>query len=366
MLEVDCSVRRGSFALEASFRSPMRGVTALFGRSGAGKSTLLAAIAGLLTPERGRIVFEGAVLLDTAARINVAAQDRAFGYVFQEARLFPHYRVAGNLRYGLSRARGRQVRVAYDTVVSLLGLTSLLERRVHTLSGGERQRVALGRALLFQPRALLLDEPLASLDAARKDEVLPYLERLRHELGIPMVYVSHSFDEVLRLADQVVVLERGSVAAAASLQRICIDPALRDILGEGVVGTVLEGEVLAARGPDGLARVRCGTLELRVHRLPEHSRRVRIYVPAEDVVLARERPRAISTRNVLELRVAQIEPSGGSLLIHLDAGDTRLIARITHSAASELQLATGMECFALLKAVTTQGRRLDRREPERT
>lgn len=365
MLEIDCSLRRGAFALEVSFTSPTRGVTALFGKSGSGKSTLVAVLAGLLAPDRGRVKFDDELLVETTRGVNVPTENRGLGCVFQDARLFPHYAVRGNLRYGLERLRGRPMRISFDSVVDLLGLAPLLDRRVFRLSGGERQRVALGRALLMQPRALLLDEPLASLDAARKDEVLPYLERLRSELGLPIVYVSHAFDEVLRLADQVVVLDHGSVAAAASLQQICIDPALRDILGEGVVGTVLEGEVPGASPADGLTTVRCGGLEIRLSRLPANTRRVRIYIAADDVSLARERPRAISTRNVLAARVRQVEPSAGSLLVHLAAGDTTLLARITPSAARELGIEPGVECFALLKAVATQGRRLDRREAAR-
>ena len=359
MLVFDCKVQRAAFTLEASFTAPGRGVTAVFGRSGAGKSTVIHVLAGLLEPLRGLVSIEGNVLLDTQHAVNVPAQLRALGCVFQDGRLFPHLDVRTNLRYGLRRTRGRPLLVSYNSVVDLLGLGAFQQRRPHQLSGGERQRVALGRALLSQPRALLLDEPLASLDEARKDEVLPYLERLRSHFGIPIVYVSHSFDEVLRLADHVVVLEAGKVVAAASLAQVCVEPALRRILGGGIVGTVFEGEALVRDGADGLAIVRCGDLQLRVSRLPEGSGRVRLYVAADDVAIARQRPQDISIRNVMPARIIDIEPDGGALLVHLAVAEARLLARITRSAGDELRLERGVECFALLKAVATQARRLD-------
>jgi molybdate transport system ATP-binding protein len=365
MLIFDCTVRRAAFTLEASFTAPSRGVTALFGRSGAGKSTVIQVLAGLLEPTRGLVSIEGNVLLDTQHAIDVPAQLRALGCVFQDGRLFPHLDVHGNLRYGLRRRRGRPVRVTYESVVELLGLGPLQQRRPHQLSGGERQRVALARALLSQPRALLLDEPLAALDEARKDEVLPYLEQLRSHFGIPIVYVSHAFDEVLRLADHVVVLEGGTVVAAASLAQVCVEPALRRILGAGVVGTIFEGEALARDVADGLAIVRCGNLQLRVSRLPEGNGKVRLYVAADDVAIARQRPHDISIRNIMPARIVDIEPDGGALLVHLAVADARLLARITRSAGDELRLERGVECFALLKAVATQARRLDPPDPER-
>jgi len=359
MLDVNCSLQRGSFELDAVFTAPARGVTAVFGRSGSGKSTLMSALAGLVTPRRGSIRWDESVLYDAANHVNVSPERRALGCVFQDARLFPHLSVLGNLRYGFSRARGRPQRISFASVIELLTLESLVERRVLQLSGGEKQRVALGRALLSQPRGLLLDEPLASLDAARKDEVLPYLERLRHELGIPIVYVSHSFDEVVRLADHVVVLGDGKVVASASLPEVCIDPALRSIVGERVVGSVIEGQVVRRDAGDGLATVRSGALELRVARTGA-SDRIRLHIAADDVTLARERPRAISTRNVLEMQVVRVEPSADSLLVHLARGESNLLARITHSAARELDVQPGIECFALLKAVAAYGRRPDR------
>ena len=214
MLRVSLLKRRREFTLAASFAAPTPGLIALFGRSGSGKTTLIEMIAGLLPPDEGEVQLTGTVLTDTRAGIAVAPERRRIGYVFQDSRLFPHLSVAGNLRYGMQRARSMPHAIHFEEVVDLLGLGALLGRRPHELSGGERQRVALGRALLSQPQLLLLDEPLASLDVARREEVLPYLERLRDWLSIPMVYVSHQFDEVLRLATYIVLLEEGRVLTA--------------------------------------------------------------------------------------------------------------------------------------------------------
>ena len=213
MLRVSLLKRRGAFTLTARFDAPTPGVTALFGRSGSGKTTLVETIAGLLPPDEGEVQLAGATLTDTRAGIAVPPERRRIGYVFQDARLFPHLTARGNLRYGEKRARGVPHYVRFEEVVQLLGLTALLERRPHELSGGERQRVALGRALLSQPRLLLLDEPLGSLDEERKEEILPYLVRLRDEAGIPMVYVSHDPPEMRKLATHVVMLKRGRVTA---------------------------------------------------------------------------------------------------------------------------------------------------------
>jgi molybdate transport system ATP-binding protein len=217
MLTVDVDKRLGDFAVSAAFDSA-GGATALFGPSGAGKTSVIAMIAGLLTPDRGRIVLDGDVLFDEAARVNVPAWRRRIAYVFQEGRLFPHLSVRHNLDYG--RWAGGQAAdgQAFAHVVEMLDIGHLLERRPGRLSGGERQRVAVGRALLMRPRLLLLDEPLASLDAARKSEILPYLERLRDQAQVPMIYVSHDAGEVRRIASRVVRLEGGQVTAAGGVE----------------------------------------------------------------------------------------------------------------------------------------------------
>ena len=246
MLSVDVKKRRGSFSLDARFELPTPGVVALFGRSGCGKSTLVNIIAGLLHADIGRVVLDEEVLLDTGRRLFVPPEHRRIGYVFQDARLFPHMSVAANLRYGERRAPAHRF-VSLDTVIGLLDLGSLMDRRTPQLSGGERQRVAIGRALLSQPRLLLLDEPLASLDAARRGEVLPYLETLRDQLVIPMVYVSHDFDEVLRLATHVVLMQSGRTIAQGGVGEMSLNASLRSIIGADEVGAIVDGTVLGTR-----------------------------------------------------------------------------------------------------------------------
>src|SRR5688572_7496662 len=213
MFSIRALKRRDGFTLDVAIEVSAPGVVGLFGRSGCGKSTLVNVVAGLLPADEAHVAIDGVVLEDTRTRTRLPAERRRIGYVFQDARLFPHLDALGNLRYAQRRAHGIEQRISLDFVVQLLGLDRLLQRRVQKLSGGERQRVALGRALLSQPRLLLLDEPLASLDMARREEVLPYLERLRDNFAIPIVYVSHQFDEVLRLATRVVLLDAGAVAA---------------------------------------------------------------------------------------------------------------------------------------------------------
>ena len=231
MLRVALTWQRPQFSLHARFEAATPGIIALFGRSGSGKTTLVNLIAGLLAPDAGEVSLDGEVLTDTQAGISVPAERRRIGYVFQNARLFPHLNVAGNLRYGAKRARAVAPFIRFDEVVALLGLEPLLTRRTHQLSGGERQRVALARALLSQPRLLLLDEPLASVDVARREEVLPYLEALRDRLEIPMVYVSHQFEEVLRLATHLVLIEAGEVLAQGTVGAVSLAPQLQRIVG---------------------------------------------------------------------------------------------------------------------------------------
>ncbi|HVF18382.1 MAG TPA: molybdenum ABC transporter ATP-binding protein, partial [Steroidobacteraceae bacterium] len=258
MLRVDVLKRRADFTLDVAIEMPTPGTIALFGRSGCGKSTLVNSIAGLLSADRALVEIDGIKLQDTGSNIRVPVEHRRIGYVFQDSRLFPHMNVAANLRYGERRARTDSRQVDFDHVVQLLGLKSLLERRAYQLSGGERQRVALGRALLSQPRLLLLDEPLAALDTPRREEVLPYLERLRDEFAIPMVYVSHRFDEVLRLATHVVVMEQGKVAVQGPIETVSRHAALRSIVGADAMGSVLNGSIASSDPQTGLTAVRIG------------------------------------------------------------------------------------------------------------
>lgn len=219
MIEVRAQMDLGGFQLDAVLRAPAQGVTALTGPSGSGKTTLINIIAGLLRPTQGRVAVAGQALFDSDQGINLPPQRRRVGYVFQEARLFPHLTVRGNLAYGMPRGARRGQSAELAATAELLGLEALLQRRPARLSGGEKQRVAMGRALLAQPRLLLLDEPLASLDSGRKQELIPYIARLSAERDLPIIYVSHAADEISRLASYVVLMQDGKVAAAAEAPR---------------------------------------------------------------------------------------------------------------------------------------------------
>ncbi len=357
MLTVQLNKRRGDFNLTLEFTAAESGVVALFGRSGCGKSTAVNLIAGLLQPDAGFIKLGDEVLVDTAQRINLPAEQRRIGYVFQDARLFPHYTVLGNLRYGLQRSHQQQPGIAFDTVVELLGLATLLQRRPPQLSGGEQQRVALGRALLSQPRLLLLDEPLASLDLARRAEVLPYLERVRDQLRIPMVYVSHQFEEVLHLATQVVLMQQGRVLAQGDLPDISLQPELRELVGAEALGAVVEGIVHDIDHHTGLARVAIGHGHINVDaQALQPGQRVRLQLLARDLILALAPPQGLSVRNMLPGRITRLTPDERhAMLVTLDVGGVSLIARVTASAATELQLRSGLSLWVLIKAVTLRG-----------
>ncbi len=353
MFEIKAHLQRGEFQLDVDIRAPSSGVLALFGRSGSGKTTLAHIVAGLLRPTHGRIAIDDTIYEDTPSRRFIRPEQRRIGYVFQDARLFPHLNVASNLRYGQRRATSKQQAGHWEHVVHLLGLQSLLHRRVHELSGGERQRVALGRALLARPRLLILDEPLASLDAARRNEVLPYLERLRDEFAVPIIYVSHDFDEVMRLADHVVLLERGSVAAQGGLGAMSLEPKLRQIVGSDAVGAVLSGEI-ESTDPRGLATARVGDARLSVSR--PHARtgaRVRVQLLARDLILAIEPPRGLSVRNVIQGRVVDVSRDDDETdLVRVDIGRAEVMARVTVAATNDLKLRPGLPVWVLVKAVS--------------
>ncbi len=357
MLSVNVQKRRGVFSLDAQFELPTPGVLALFGRSGCGKSTLVELLAGLLDADSGRISLDGTVLLDKTLGTDIPAERRRIGCVFQDARLFPHLRVGANLRYGAHRSTGKPY-VNFDAVIALLGLAPLLSRRCHQLSGGERQRVAIGRALLSQPRLLLLDEPLAALDSARRDEVLPYLEVLRDQLTIPMVYVSHQFDEVLRLATHLVLIDAGKTLAQGDIGAMSLRSELREIIGPEAVGSILEGEIQSIDGLSGLASVAIGSGILKVQS-DGHAvgAKLRVQILARDVIVATREPEYLSVRNMLHGKVTAIaRDTGEADLVSMDVGGAVIMARITHAATRDLGLAPGDAAWALIKAVSMRGR----------
>ena len=355
-LTIDIERELGAFRLRVAFDAG-EGITALFGRSGSGKTSVVNAIAGLLRPDRGRIVLGGEPLFDSGTAVDVPTPKRRIGYVFQEGRLFPHLSVAQNLRYSGLFSRGAPAS-QFAHVVDLLGLRDLLERRPGNLSGGEKQRVAIGRALLSSPRLLLLDEPLASLDAHRRNEVMQYIELLRDEIRIPVVYVSHSVEEVVRLADTVVLLSAGSVAAAGAAEEIMGRPDLRAATGTFEGGAVIDAKVVDQQMQYDIATLAFdgGTLSATgVDALIGEPVRVRIR--ARDVSIALERPRRISIQNILEGRVAEVRTGPlGVVDVAIAVGTSILRSRITRRAADELGLAPGREVYALVKAVS-----LDRR-----
>jgi molybdate transport system ATP-binding protein len=353
MLKVAVKKRRGSFALEAQFELPTPGVVALFGRSGSGKSTLINVIAGLLKADSGHVVLDDAVLFDTQRHIDVLPERRRIGYVFQDAKLFPHLSVAANLRYAQDRARVPAY-VGMDLVADLLDLDALMHRRTHQLSGGERQRVAIGRALLSQPSLLLLDEPLASLDASRREELLPYLETLRDQLAIPMVYVSHDFDDVLRLATHLVLMESGTTTAQGNLSDMSLNPGVRAIIGADAVGAIVDGIVLGTDPESGLLRVQVGHGELKVHfGKAAHGARLRVQLLARDLIVATRAPQQLSVRNSLTGVVTAVtDDHEDSDLIAIDIGGTIIIARVTKAATRELGLVAGLSVWALVKTAS--------------
>jgi molybdate transport system ATP-binding protein len=368
MLEVDIRKRLGGLDLEYRFACETEGIIALFGRSGAGKTSLVRMLSGLLRPDAGRIAVAGRTLFDTASGLDVPPERRRLGYVFQEDRLFPHLSVHGNLTYGLKRAPRTERRIGLDEVVALLGIEGLLARRPDGLSGGEKQRVALGRALLANPRLLLMDEPLANLDQPRKDEVLPFIERLRDELAIPIVYVSHAMEEIVRLADAMVLVSDGRAVAVGPVEELTSRLDLRPLTGRHEAGSVLETRV---RGHDkvfALTRLAFAGGQLLVpHVALPLGTPLRVRVRARDVALALTPPVDTSIQNILPARVKDLARDQGPLVdVLLDAGGSPLWARVTARSCETLRLAPGREVYALVKALAVDRHSLGRRgaDPE--
>jgi molybdate transport system ATP-binding protein len=359
-LAIDIRHRLGSFALDARFETG-GGLVSLFGRSGSGKTSIINIIAGLIRPDRARVAIDGAVLVDTERGIFVPRHRRRIGYVFQEGRLFPHLTVRQNLLYGrwfAPRAAGRGDDL--ERVVDLLGIGSLLERRPGRLSGGEKQRVAIGRALLADPRLLLMDEPLASLDETRKAEILPYIERLRDRSKTPIVYVSHSIAEVARLAMTVVLMSEGKVAAVGPTAEIMQRLDLFALTGRAEAGAVIEATVDRHDDSFGLTELssRAGCWRLQRIDAPVGAR-LRLRVRARDVMLARSAPTDLSALNVVPGVVAAIGPDDGPIVeLRVDCSGEALVARLTRYSVERLGLAPGAPVFALVKSVALDRRSL--------
>jgi molybdate transport system ATP-binding protein len=352
MLSVAVRHRFGEFQLDAAFDSP-GGLTALFGRSGAGKTSLINAIAGLFRPEEAQIVVDGEVLTDSERGVFVPARRRRIGYVFQEGRLFPHLTVRQNLLYGRWFARQGGGAGEVERVVELLGIGGLLGRRPANLSGGEKQRVAIGRALLSHPRLLVMDEPLASLDEARKAEILPYIERLRDHSAVPIVYVSHAIAEVTRLATTMVVLSEGRVAAVGPAAAIMGRLDLFPLTGRAEAGAILGTRVAEHDLTFGLTTLRAAAGRLRVPHLDlPLGASLRIRIRARDVMIALSPPVGLSALNVLPGVVAEIGGGEGPIVdIRLDCVGEALIARLTRRSVESLGLVPGRPVYAVIKSI---------------
>lgn len=355
LIEVRLNVDFPNFNVNVDLALPGRGVTALYGHSGSGKTTCLRCIAGLEKSANALIRINGETWQDTAEGVFVPVHKRALGYVFQEASLFAHLTVRANLEFGLKRIKASESRVQLTQAAALLGIDHLLDRRPDTLSGGERQRVGIARALLTSPRLLLLDEPLAALDAQRKSEILPYLERLHDELDIPMIYVSHSQDEVARLADHLVLLSNGKALASGPIGETLARLDLPLAMGDDA-GVVIQGSVVAYDARYHLVTVRLPHSELSIrvaHSALEAGKPLRFKVQARDVSLSVQPDAQSSILNRLPVTVISevAADNAAHVLVRLDAGGTALLARITRYSRDQLGLAPGQQLWAQIKSV---------------
>lgn len=350
MLELDFCQQLGDLTLQVTRNLPAQGITAIFGLSGAGKTSLINAIGGLTKPETGRIALNNRPLFDADKGICLPPEKRRIGYVFQDARLFPHYRVQGNLQYGMAAS----MRGQFDSIVALLGIGPLLNRFPLTLSGGEKQRVAIGRALLTAPEILLMDEPLAALDLPRKRELMPYLEKLAKEVNIPILYVTHSLDEILRLAEKVLVLDNGSVLAMGDLEEVWASNIMRPWLPREEQSSVLNVSVLEHHPRYDMTALAIGDQRLWIGKVDAaEGTSMRVRVNAADVSLVLQ-PTAnnSSIRNILPAKVLECLEIGSQVEVKLAMADHIIWARITPWARDELMIRPGQWLYAQIKSVS--------------
>lgn len=347
---------RSDFALDVDLQLPGHGVTALFGPSGCGKTTCLRSLAGLERAQ-GKVTVNQTVWQDDAHKQWLPTHQRALGYVFQEASLFAHLSVQRNIDYGLKRTPAERRKVSRDRAVELLGIAHLMDRMPATLSGGERQRVAIARALATSPEVLLMDEPLAALDAQRKAEVLPYLEQLQRHLQIPVLYVSHSMDEVARLAQHMVLLREGKVIAQGAVTELLSSLDLPLAQGD-LASSVVHATVQSHDAADHLTTLAFdgGQLQLVMAPVRQSNRaigsQVQLRVQARDVSLSLNRSEGCSILNILPVEVLGLREDGpGQVMVSLQAGKTTMLARITAYSARTLQLQRGMQLFAQIKGM---------------
>lgn len=349
MLELNFTQQLGAHRLWIDEYLPAEGITAIFGVSGAGKTSLINAISGLTRPQRGRIVLNDRVLNDVEKGIFLAPEKRRMGYVFQDARLFPHLKVQANLRYGMPKSMAGQ----FDHLTQLLGIEALLDRLPGDLSGGEKQRVAIGRALLTAPDLLLLDEPLASLDAPRKRELMPYLQRLTREINIPVLYVSHSLEEILHLADKMLVLEHGEVKAFGHPEDIWGSSVMHPWLPREQQSSIVKVSVLEHHPHYAMTALALGDQRIWVNKLDcPAPRALRVCILATDVSLALQPPARSSIRNILYARVAHCCDDNGQVEVELEIGDRTIRAHISPWARDELAIKPGQWLYAQIKSVS--------------
>lgn len=349
MLSVNVKLAHDDFRLDVAFEldAPILGV---FGHSGAGKTTLLHLIAGLIRPGAGRIALADHTLSDAATGTHVKTHERHMAVMFQDDRLFPHYSVRGNLLYGSARTKSNGSAPSLDRIASLLGIAPLLDRGVRDLSGGERQRVALGRALLSGPKLLLLDEPLASLDRAMKQQILPYLRRIKDELGVPMLYVSHDLTEILQLTDRLLVLRNGRVAGYGAYFDLARDEAVLDVVHESDLINVLDATVKDVDREAGLTRLRIGSCDLAAPLRPfQPDETVQVRIRPSDIAIALRPIEGLSIRNQLPGRIVSLQEHGGRVIVTADVG-ARLLVQISLKTVRELELEVGQDIHCLIKS----------------
>ena len=349
MLQINVKKQLGQLALQTDLQIPEQGVTAIFGLSGSGKTSLINLVSGLTVPDEGFIRLNTRTLVDTETQQNVPVPQRKIGYVFQDARLFPHYTVKGNLRYGANNVSQRD----FDYIVELLGIGHLLKRYPLTLSGGEKQRVAIGRALLTDPDILLMDEPLSALDVPRKRELMGYLERLSKEINIPILYVTHSLDELLRLADRVVLMENGKVKAYDSVEKIWNSPIFAPWKGESEQSSVLELPLYLHNPAYAMSALSLGNQALWLNQVQaEAGKRVRVCIYSSDVSVTLVKPQQTSIRNILRGQIVQIERQERRIDIAVLVEGHKIWASVSRWAQNELRFAVGQEVYLQIKAIS--------------
>lgn len=349
-LHIEISQQLGALTLNVNLNIPPKGVTAVFGRSGAGKSSLINVVAGLTTPQQGKISLNGRVLFDSMAKINLPPEQRHIGYVFQEHRLFPHYTVKKNLTYGCKRFNLNK----FLQMVELLGITHLLDRFPNSLSGGEKQRVAIGRALLSEPDILLMDEPLSALDLPRKNELLGYLSELAQQVEIPILYVSHSLDEVVRLADYLLLLDNGQTTAFGRTGDVWQSEAFRAWQPEGQKTTLLELPIIEEKNEYQLQGLALGAQRIWLNCQPRYrlGDKLRLTIAGRDVSITLDKPNRSSIRNILHGTICNIQSQNDHLNIAVNVEGEIIWATISRWAADELGLKTGESVYLQIKSVS--------------